>query len=131
MLSIQQSYKDVGGATITGLHFHNASAGINGAIVRDLEPDVGVLATPSDAFIASWRSTDPVVIAPPSGPLTPVLVTELLANRIYLNVHTNLFPSGELRGQLINQGAVGVLSGTGGVRRIEILDRSIFQDGFE
>jgi hypothetical protein len=124
-LSIQQSYKDLTGATVTGLHFHNAAAGINGPIVRDLGPDAGALAPPSGSFGANWTSVDA------TNPLTPALVGELLANRIYLNLHTNLFPSGELRGQLINQGAVGLLSGTGGVRDVEILDLSIFKDGFE
>jgi hypothetical protein len=130
VLSVQQTYKDVTGTAISGVHFHNAAAGTNGPIVRDLGPDAGPIAPPSGSFATHWRDTDPV--ASFSGPLTPALVTELLANRIYLNIHTTPnFPSGELRGQLINQGAVGVLSGTGGVRGFEILDLSLFKDGFE
>ena len=88
------------------------------------------LSRPSGSFTATWSSTDPVSGA--SGPLTPALVAELLADRIYLNIHTlPNFPSGELRGQLVNQGSVGLLSGTGGVRNVEVVDRSLFYSGFE
>lgn len=53
----------------------------------------------------------PVVIGAPSFPLgspvhfettiTDALETDLLAGNLYLNVHTSLNPSGEIRGQLI------------------------------
>ena len=61
-----------------------------------------------------WSSTDAAGIGDvaTSGPLTPALVAELLANRIYFNTHTDQFPNGEARGQLINQGTVNPATGT-------------------
>lgn len=53
----------------------------------------------------------PVVIGAPTFPLgTPIFYTatisdlvesQLLANQLYLNVHSTLFPAGEIRGQLL------------------------------
>lgn len=34
-------------------------------------------------------------------PLTPLQVSQMLAGLYYLNLHTSVFPSGEIRGQLI------------------------------
>lgn len=75
---------------ITAAHFHNAAAGTNGSPVHDLtftEESAGV-------WVASgtWDS---------SNGLTPALIDELKAGRLYVNVHTAANPSGELRGQII------------------------------
>jgi hypothetical protein len=111
-LTFSITAQGVTGATVTGNHFHNAPLGVNGAIVRGLTAAEQIDITPPDEVLAgTWTSTD----AP--DPLTGTLVTELLANRIYFNTHTNPnFPSGELRGQLISQGTVGLATGTGGAR---------------
>ena len=61
----------------TAAHFHNAEPGETGPIVFDLgvgSPLAGV-----------WN-------------LTPQDATELVAGRIYVNIHTELFPNGEIRG---------------------------------
>jgi hypothetical protein len=114
--------ENIQGATVTGNHFHNAPAGVNGPIVRGLTAaEQNDITPPEEVLLGAWSSTDPPGIGgvPSSGPLTPALVTELLANRIYFNTHTNLFPSGEARGQLINQGAFSRATGTVGVRSFD------------
>jgi len=74
---------------ITAAHFHNAAAGSNGGVVRTLTAHfTGNTAT------GTWKSID-------GEPLTALLVAELEAGRIYLNVHTVANPGGEIRGQVL------------------------------
>ena len=78
-------------APATAAHFHNAPAGVNGGVVRGLtnvSPIVGV-----------WKNTD-------ASPLTPALVTELKAGRLYINIHTQNCPGGEIRGQVLRDDSV-------------------------
>ncbi|MBA3442400.1 MAG: CHRD domain-containing protein [Pyrinomonadaceae bacterium] len=42
-----------------------------------------------------------------------VLTTNLLNGRTYLNIHTNMFPGGEIRGQVVPEPATMLLLGTG------------------
>ena len=74
---------------ITLAHFHNAATGVNGPVVRTLTGDFYTATTAQ----ALWRYDD-------AEPLTPTLVAELLAGRIYINLHTAAFPGGEIRGQV-------------------------------
>ncbi len=69
-------------------HFHNAGAGKNGGVVRAI-PFTGTTAS------GAWKSTDTTQA------LTPDLVVELLASQIYVNVHSDNFPGGEIRGQVL------------------------------
>ena len=71
---------------ITIAHFHNAAAGLNGGVVRTL--------TTTSPIVGVWKNTD-------AQPFSPAVVAELLAGRIYVNLHTAVCPGGELRGQLI------------------------------
>jgi hypothetical protein len=80
---------------ITLAHFHNAPAGVNGGVVRTITPNfIGNTAS------GDWRATD-------AEPLTPALVNELLAGRIYLNVHTANNGGGEIRGQVLLTTGIG------------------------
>ena len=76
----------------TAAHFHNAAAGANGPVVRTIATGVPF----GDAtFTGTWSSSD-------SEPLTPALVSELLAGNIYVNFHTASNPGGEIRAQVIS-----------------------------
>ncbi len=71
---------------MTAAHFHNAAAGTNGGVIQPIT-FTGNTAT------GVWA-------------ITPAQVAELLAGRIYVNVHTAANPGGEVRGQVtLNAGA--------------------------
>ncbi|HLP15007.1 MAG TPA: CHRD domain-containing protein [Bacteroidota bacterium] len=88
------------GATVNGLsgsisasHFHNAPAGTNGPVVKNISFS-------HDTSSGTWTSTDSMQ------PLTNTLLVQLVRGRTYLNVHTPANPGGEIRGQvLLNNGA--------------------------
>lgn len=89
-LSFSFSFSGLSGPFVAA-HFHNAASGVNGPIVRTLTGDItGMLGS------GVWRSTD-------GEPLTSALVTALRNGEIYINIHTNTYPNGEIRGQLIPQ----------------------------
>jgi hypothetical protein len=69
------------------MHFHEASPGVAGPIVIDV-------------FDTIERNSDGVVTAQGSEPVDAAFVDALLAGDIYLNIHTALNPTGELRGQV-------------------------------
>lgn len=73
----------------TGAHFHNASAGVNGPIVRGIFPHA------SDTLRGIWTRFDLIA------PFTADLLTEMRNGRLYVNLHTQAFPNGEIRGQIM------------------------------
>lgn len=79
---------------VTGVHFHQAPAGSNGSIVRNLSYCFDPI-TNTVKIAGVWSSCDLVE------PLTPTLIQALLSNNIYVNVHSVNNPSGEARGQLV------------------------------
>lgn len=66
-------------STEIGAHFHNAGPRANGGILAGLP-----LGTPK---VGVW-------------PVTPADVLELFAGRVYINVHTNMYTGGEIRGNV-------------------------------
>ena len=68
----------------SGMHFHNAAAGSTGPLVVDVAPISG-LTSPSAG----------------STTISAFDGAELLADRVYLDIHTNNFPNREIRGQLL------------------------------
>jgi hypothetical protein len=85
------TYSGLTGGAVVGAHFHNAPPGANGPIVRGYDP--ALFPSPSGTVPLAWTATDPQ-------PLTPALVAELLAGRIYFNIHTQQYPMGEIRANL-------------------------------
>ncbi|MEK7250620.1 MAG: CHRD domain-containing protein, partial [Bacteroidota bacterium] len=84
--------------TFTAMHFHNAAAGSNGGIVKDLATAAlgnAPWSNTSKTFTGTWKRTD-------AQPLTDALITEIINGRIYLNVHTTVRTGGAIRSQLKN-----------------------------
>src|SRR3990172_8287113 len=72
---------------ITAAHFHNAAAGVDGLVVRTITSSF------SNTASGTWKSTD-------GEALTPALVTELEAGRLYVDRNTAAKPKGENLGRL-------------------------------
>jgi hypothetical protein len=72
---------------VTAAHFHEAAAGVDGDIVIDVGADVS-------------QVNDEVVIEG-SAAADAAFVTALRAGNIYINLHTDLNPGGEIRGQVV------------------------------
>lgn len=73
---------------ITGAHVHTGAAGTNGSVVKPLTIN-------ANKFSITWSRTDA------ENPLTDALLAELMAGKLYLNVHTPSHPNGEIRGQVM------------------------------
>lgn len=93
-LSWEVSYQDLLG-TITAAHFHGpAPVGANAGV------QVGSAIGPSPL------TGGPVV-------LTGTQASDLLAGLWYFNIHTDLYPAGEIRGQVVPEPGAAALIGLG------------------
>lgn len=81
ILTITTTYT---GITPSAGHIHTGAASIAGPIT-----------------FGFTSLTSPIVFT--TVPLTPAQETDLMANLMYVNLHTTAFPGGEIRGQLIKQ----------------------------
>ena len=75
-------------ANFTASHIHNAPVGVNGGVVFPLS-------TVSGGTSGTWNAGSNVFA------LTPVQLAALQAGNYYVNVHSQLWPGGEIRGQLL------------------------------
>ncbi|MFQ5674791.1 MAG: CHRD domain-containing protein [bacterium] len=75
--------------TIGAAHFHIGAAGAAGPVVKTITGDFT-----GNTASGYWRSTD-------AEPLTDALVQALLADSLYINVHTAANGPGEIRGQVV------------------------------
>ena len=74
---------------LTAAHFHNGAFGVAGPVVKPITFN-------GDTAQGVWSRLDP------NYPFTPTLLNELLNGNIYVNVHTDSFPAGEIRGQVLD-----------------------------
>ncbi|HYG61512.1 MAG TPA: CHRD domain-containing protein [Thermoanaerobaculia bacterium] len=102
-------------APVTQAHIHFAQRGVNGGVVVFLcsnldNAPVGVPGCPpSPGFLSGTFDAADVVAGAAAQGITPGELHSVLramrAGMTYVNVHTTLFPGGEIRGQLLfNQG---------------------------
>jgi hypothetical protein len=70
--------------TVTASHIHKAPIGTNGSVIIGFSPPLGSTSGVFGGVAA----------------VTPAQVADLLAGLYYVNIHTNVYPGGELRAQL-------------------------------
>ena len=97
---------------VVGAHLHCGRAGMNGPIVVNLLPG-GLFGAPTDAagtISKPLLTNDDIRDKTPMecGGMVPInniasLLSAIIAQNIYVNVHTSAFPGGALRGQLIGK----------------------------
>jgi hypothetical protein len=84
------AYQGLTGPLSVGGHFHVAPAGQDGPVVRT----IAAAGNPASGILrGTWTISD-------TQPLTQALVESLLTGKIYVNLHTESNPGGEIRGQL-------------------------------
>ncbi|MCH8928161.1 MAG: CHRD domain-containing protein [Candidatus Marinimicrobia bacterium] len=78
----------IDGLTPTVAHFHNGAFDATGGVVKTLDFSGGM------TISGVWSSSDG------DQPFTTAMLDELLAGRIYVNIHTTENPGGEIRGNI-------------------------------
>jgi|GEM_PF-2497185 len=100
---------------IAAAHFHVAPAGVPGPVVRPINF--------TDEYAEGvWTSSD-------ENPLTPALVDSLLAGKIYVNVHTDMYPAGEIRGQITDDEEVELFADLTGDQEVPPVNTPANGDG--
>lgn len=84
-------------AAPTMMHFHQAAAGVNGGVVIN---------------ITGWTGGTTGGVMGMTA-ISPAIETALLGGNLYFNLHTSVFPGGEIRGQVVPTPAAGALLGMG------------------
>ena len=78
-------------------HLHLGNRGVNGGVVADL---VGRTAPSPQGVIAEGTITAASLKGPLLGKSLNDLVTAMENEGVYVNVHSDQFPAGEIRGQV-------------------------------
>src|SRR5205085_8333601 len=86
----------VGGLSgpVVSAHFHDGLAGQPGLVIFDLTPYFTLTGTDDGAFNYWMKSAG----------FDSSKVYLFLNNQVYVNIHTALFPNGEVRGQVLHSG---------------------------
>jgi hypothetical protein len=103
-LAVQLTYNPLEGGAVVAAHIHVAREFVNGGIVIHLCGSGGKPAcpTPSGQVTATVTAADVVDLPAqgiPAGGLAEV-ITAMRRGATYVNVHSELFPGGEIRGQI-------------------------------
>lgn len=94
---------------VTAAHFHRGAAGVNGPIVRTITGDFS-----GNTASGLWAPGD-------SEPLTPELLRDLLRGNLYFNIHTAANPAGEVRGQVLLSGGIGMTSRLDAAQEVHVV----------
>jgi hypothetical protein len=106
-ISYKLTYSDLQGAITTAAHIHLGQRGTTGGVIAFICGGGGKPActNTSGTFSGTWTAAD--IVGPNGQGIAPGEIAEVIAaieaGFVYVNVHTNLFPSGEIRGQLRSQ----------------------------
>ena len=87
-------YSGLTGPATVG-HIHDPGAGASPPFTEAVGPPVHDLTSLTSPIDGVWSYTDI------TQPLTDELAAGLQAGRMYINIHTDAFPTGEIRGQLL------------------------------
>ena len=103
-VEVELSYGGLEGTTVTAAHIHLGQPGVAGGIVIPLCGTVGKPAcpTPSGTVTDTLDAGDVVALTGQgiaAGELDEV-ISAMREGMTYVNVHTNTFPGGEIRGQI-------------------------------
>ena len=97
---------------VTGIHIHRGAPGMNGPEVfgfinpnSDLNGDLVI--GPGAQLTSAWDSNEGI------GTTLGVELTHLFAGNLYIDIHTNAFGGGELRGQIVPEPDTALLVGIG------------------
>ena len=94
VLTYNITYENLTGPAIAG-HIHDAINPGGLEFTEQFGPVIHPLDSINSPISGDWRFDDA------TDPLTDDHVTNLLAGRFYINIHTDLYPNGEIRGQLV------------------------------
>jgi hypothetical protein len=86
----------------TAAHFHNAKAGENGEVVADLMTASTKNNDVSYGYTIRGNLSDSSLKGPMQGKTLADLVAAMESGDIYVNIHTDAHPDGEIRGQIFN-----------------------------
>ena len=86
---------------VTGFHIHRGAPGVNGPEVfgfigpnSDLNGDLVINASGA-TLTGAWNSNEGI------GTTLDAELSNLFAENLYIDLHTNLFPAGEIRGRIV------------------------------
>jgi len=84
-------------------HIHLAPAGVNGPVTAWLYPEAPPMQVIPGRFsgvLAEGTLTAANLVGPLAGQPLSALIDEIRAGNAYVNVHTDAYPAGEIRGQI-------------------------------
>ena len=96
-ISYQLTYSGLEGGAVTGAHLRLAQPGVSGLIIATLCSPCA--ASPVTGTLNAASITGPAAQGIAPGQFAEVL-RAIRAGAVYVNVHTTVYPNGEIRGQL-------------------------------
>nr|MDQ3073810.1 CHRD domain-containing protein [Bacteroidota bacterium] len=104
-LTLSGTFSDLTGSFNGGSHIHLGIAGRSGGVVRPVFVNAA-----SDLKSGELRIADNTI------PLTPAQVSSMMSRMYYLNIHTDIYTGGEIRGQMVPLAMAYFYAYTGGAQ---------------